>query len=66
MVPPIHTPPRSTRGAEVSLSRRYAIAVEMTLVIPQGNSRVPNFGGVCRVCEAAEEDGNVGRDDEIR
>ena len=34
-------PPKRERGAEVSLGRRYATAVEIALAIPPGKSRVP-------------------------
>lgn len=35
------TPPKRKRGAELSLGRRYAMAVEIALTIPPGNERAP-------------------------
>ena len=43
---PVHTHPRRKRGAEVSLDIHYAMAVEIALAIPPGNSNVP--GGILR------------------
>ena len=37
----METPPKRKRGTEVLLGRRYALAVEIALTIPPGNSRVP-------------------------
>lgn len=37
----METPPKRKQGAEVSLGRRYAMAVEIALSIPPGMERVP-------------------------
>ena len=37
----METPPKRKRGTEVSLGRRYAMAVEIALTIPPANSTVP-------------------------
>ena len=37
----METPQKRKRGTEVSLGRRYAMAVEIALTIPPGNSRAP-------------------------
>lgn len=37
----VNTPPRRQRGAEVSLGRRYAMAVEIAMVIPPEQKRPP-------------------------
>ena len=37
----MNTPPKRKRGAELSVGRRAAVAVEMALAVPPGKTRVP-------------------------
>ena len=37
----MNTPPKRKRGAELSVGRRTAMAVEIALAIPPGKTRVP-------------------------